>query len=318
MSNEFKGQAAHSAEHFGDMRDHWWNLDFLQLMAKRWKLDAVRDVLDVGCGVGHWGMLLASVLPKDVRVTGIDPEPSWIEQASARAIARGLDGRFSYRQGEAERLPFPDNAFDLTTCQTVLIHLCDPAAAIAEMLRVTKPGGLVAVAEPNNLTESLLLDSISNQASVDDIVELVRFQLTCERGKVALGEGDNSLGDRVPGLFVAQGLAEVEVYINDKATAVFPPYSTGAQRAFTEDARDRVARRLWNWSEADARRLFLAGGGSEGAFAAHFARALASREKIVRGLDDATYHGIVGGEFYLVAGRKSEIGTMRAKSDSES
>lgn len=228
MGNEFRGRATHSAEHFGDTRDHWWNHDFLQLMAKRWRLDAVRDVLDVGCGVGHWAMLLASVLPEHVRVTGIDREPGWVEQASARARARGLD----------------------------------------------------------------------------EIVELVRFQLTCERGKVALGEGDNSLGDRVPGLFVAQGLVDVEVHVNDKATAVFPPYATGAQRAFTEDARDRAARRLWNWSEADTRRLYLAGGGIEGAFAVHFARAVASRESIVRGLDDATYHGIIGGAFYLVAGRK--------------
>jgi SAM-dependent methyltransferase len=304
MGNEFKGQAAHSAEYFGDTRDHWWNRDFLQLMAKRWKLDAVRDVLDVGCGVGHWGMLLASVMPEHVRVTGIDREPSWVEQASARALARGLEGRFSYRQGEAQRLPFPDDSFDLTTCQTVLIHLPDPSAAISEMQRVTKPGGLVVVAEPNNLTESLLLDSITNLASIEQIVELVRFQLTCERGKVALGEGDNSLGDRVPGLFVAQGLVDVVVHVNDKATAVFPPYAADAQRAFTEDARDRAARRLWNWSEAEARRFYLAGGGAEDAFAAHFARGLAAREKIVRGLDDAAYHGVVGGAFYLIAGRK--------------
>src|SRR6185295_6081439 len=152
---------------------------------------------------------------------------------------------------------------DLTTCQTVLIHMRDPAAVIAEMLRVTRPGGLVAVAEPNNLSESLLLDSITNLASVDDIVELVRFQLTCERGKVALGEGDNSLGDRVPGLFVAQGLTDVDVYVNDRATAIFPPYSTSEQQAFTEDARDRAARGLWNWSEAETRRFFLAGGGAE-------------------------------------------------------
>jgi ubiquinone/menaquinone biosynthesis C-methylase UbiE len=118
MGNEFKGQAAHSAEYFGDTRDHWWNLDFLQLMAKRWKLDDVRDVLDVGCGVGHWSMLLASVMPEHVRVTGIDREAGWVEQASARARARGLEGRFSYRQGEALPLPFPDDSFDLTTCQT--------------------------------------------------------------------------------------------------------------------------------------------------------------------------------------------------------
>jgi hypothetical protein len=180
----------------------------------------------------------------------------------------------------------------------------DPSAVLAEMVRVTRPGGLVAVAEPNNLTESLLLDSITNEASVDDIVELVRFQLTCERGKVALGEGDNSLGDRVPGLFVAQGLVDVEVHANDKATAITPPYAASAQRAFAEESRDRMSRRFWNWSEADARRFFLAGGGSEGDFAAHFARGLASREHIVRGLDEGTYHGIVGGAFYLVAGRK--------------
>jgi SAM-dependent methyltransferase len=232
-------------------------------------------------------MLLASVMLEQVRVTGIDREPCWVEQARERARVRGLEERFSYRQGEAQCLPFPDNSFDLTTCQTVLIHLPDPTAAISEMLRVTKPGGLVAVTEPNNLTESLLLDSLSNLASIDEIVELVRFQLTCERGKVALGEGDNSLGDRVPGLFVAQGLADVEVHVNDKATAIFPPYATGAQRAFTEDARDRADRRLWNWSEADAWRFFLAGGGSEDAFAVHFPRALASRENIVRGLNDA-------------------------------
>ena len=304
MGNEFMGQSAHSAEHFGDTRDHWWNVDFLQLIAQRWKLDAVREVLDVGCGVGHWSMVLASVLHGDVRVTGIDREPSWVDEAGARARARGLEGRFIYLPGEAQRLPFPDDSFDLTTCQTVLIHVPDPAAAIAEMVRVTRPGGLVMVAEPNNLTESLLLDSISNQASIDEIVELVRFQLTCERGKIALGEGDNSLGNRVPGLFAAQALEDVDVYVNDMATAVFPPYASDAQRAFAEDARDRAARRLWNWSEPEARRFFLAGGGSERDFAAHFDRGLASRDRIVRGLDDRTYQGVVGGAFYLVKGRK--------------
>jgi hypothetical protein len=44
MGNEFKEQSAHSAEYFGDTRDHWWNADFLQLMARRWKLDLLRPV----------------------------------------------------------------------------------------------------------------------------------------------------------------------------------------------------------------------------------------------------------------------------------
>jgi len=303
MGNRFKGQAGHSAEHFGDPRDHWWNIDFLKLVVERWRLGSARDVLDVGCGVGHWGMLLASVLPAPVKVTGIDREGTWVAEARRRAAERGLTS-FVYEQGEATRLPFPDASFDLTTCQTVLIHLAEPAAAVAEMVRVTRPGGLVVVAEPNNLTESLLLDSITNRASVDDILALVRLQLTCERGKVALGEGDNSLGDRVPGLFLAAGLTEVDTYVNDKATMILPPYARDAERAYTEDVRDRAARHLWNWSEADARRLFAAGGGREGDFAQLFAHALASRDAIVRGLDDGSYHGVVGGSFYLVGGRK--------------
>jgi SAM-dependent methyltransferase len=304
MGNEYKGQSAHSAENFGDTRDHWWNRDFLELMATRWDLGVVRTVLDVGCGVGHWSMMLASVLPKDVRVTGIDREATWVEQASRRARDRGLSERFSYVQGSADALPFPDATFDLTTCQTVLIHLPDPAAAIREMMRVTKPGGLVAVAEPNNLSESLLLDSISNRASIDDVMAIVRFQITCERGKIALGEGDNSLGDRVAGLFVASGLTDVHAWVNDKATTIVPPYSTPEARAFIDEARDRLSRRMWNWSEPETRRFFLAGGGTERDFTVSFARALTVSERIVRGLEAGDYYGTFGGAFYLVSGRK--------------
>ena len=303
MANEFKGQDGHSAEYFGETRDHWWNRDYLELVAKRWKLADARTMLDVGCGVGHWGMLLASLLPEHLRVSGIDREPRWVAAATERAERRGLAGRFDYRQGDAQRLPFPDAAFDLVTCQTLLIHMPDPAAVIAEMKRVTRPGGLVMVAEPNNMTASLLLDSISSQASTDDVIALVRLQLTCERGKVALGEGDNSLGDRVPGMFAAAGLADIEIFKNDKAAATFPPYATASQRAEIDDARDRASRGLWNWSEDETRRYFLAGGGQPDDFAAVFAHGVASRRRIVEGIDAGTYHGMTGGEFYVIAGR---------------
>src|SRR6516225_8245609 len=62
MANEFRTLDSHSAEYFGDTRDYWWNLDFLELIGKRLSFDRVQDVLDVGSGVGHWGQLLANVL----------------------------------------------------------------------------------------------------------------------------------------------------------------------------------------------------------------------------------------------------------------
>jgi ubiquinone/menaquinone biosynthesis C-methylase UbiE len=49
----------HSAEYFGDTRDFWWNSDFLELMGKRLQFGNMKKILDVGCGVGHWGRLLA-------------------------------------------------------------------------------------------------------------------------------------------------------------------------------------------------------------------------------------------------------------------
>lgn len=311
MGNEYKGLDGHSAEYFGDARDHWHNRDFLELMARRWKLSSVTDVLDVGCGVGHWSMALAPVLPSGARVTGIDREPRWVQAATARAQARGLGQRYSYQVAAAERLPFADGSFDLVTCQTLLIHMPAPSAVLAEMQRVARPGGLVAVAEPHNLAGSLLMGSLVPQISIDDLVEITRFELTCQRGKVALGEGDNSLGDRVAGLFAELGFEAIDAYVVDRAVAVLPPYATPAQRAFVEDVHDRLARGFWNWSEAETRHFFLAGGGTERAFLEHWARSGAVLEQMARALDAGTYHGTLGGVFFLVAGRKP-AGAMSA------
>jgi trans-aconitate methyltransferase len=94
MTNEFRTLESHSAEYFGDTRDHWWNPDFLELIGKRLSFDRVQDVLDVGCGVGHWGQLLANVIPPSARVRGVDRDSLWVEKAAARAAARGLADRF--------------------------------------------------------------------------------------------------------------------------------------------------------------------------------------------------------------------------------
>src|SRR3954465_11746493 len=102
----------HSADYFGDTRDFWWNHDFLELMSVRWNLTKVKRVLDVGCGVGHWGRSLAPFLPRDCVLTGVDREMRWVEEARNRSAAAGSMGA-SFLQAEAERLPFPDTSFDM-------------------------------------------------------------------------------------------------------------------------------------------------------------------------------------------------------------
>jgi ubiquinone/menaquinone biosynthesis C-methylase UbiE len=304
MANEFRALESHSAEYFGDTRDYWWNRDYIELIGRRLAFDQVRDVLDVGCGVGHWAQLLACALPADAQVTGVDRDPLWVSKATERAAAQGISHRFQYRLSDAQALPFPDASFDLVTCQTVLIHVADPRAVIAEMTRVTRQGGLVLAAEPNNVATSLVLSSIAFNDPVEDVLAGVRLQLICERGKAALGEGNNSVGDVVPGLFAASGLADVVVYLNDKTNAFLPPYSTSEQRAMLEERKDFEARDFWIWNRGDTLRYFLAGGGAAAQFDALWNFVTRGAARIETAVSDRTYSHSGAAISYLVAGRR--------------
>jgi SAM-dependent methyltransferase len=306
LANEFRTHDAHSAEYFGDTRDYWWNPDYVALTGRRLGFDRVHDVLDVGCGIGHWAQVLAPALPEDARVIGVDRDPGWIDEAAARAAQRGLSHRFEYRQSDANALPFPDASFDLVTCQTLLIHVADPRAVIAEMMRVARPGGLVLAAEPNNLCSSLVLNSIAFDDPVDEILAGVRLQLLCERGKAALGEGNNSVGDIVPGLFAAVGLREIDVYLNDKTNAFLPPYATPEQRALLEENRDFEARDFWIWNRQDSLRYFLAGGGLGADFDALWASVTRGGDRFDKAAADHSYSHSGASLNYLVAGRKPD------------
>jgi SAM-dependent methyltransferase len=304
MANEFRAVDAHSAEYFGDTRDYWWNPDYIKLTGRRLAFDQVRNVLDVGCGIGHWAQTLACALPRETTVIGVDRDPFWIDKATERARAREISHRFEYRVSDAQALPFPDASFDLVTSQTLLIHLANPGAVIAEMARVTRPGGLVLAAEPNNLATSLVLNSVTFGDPVEEILAGVRLQLTCERGKAALGEGNNSVGDVAPGLFTAAGLVDVAVYLNDRTNALLPPYSTPEQSALLEERRDFDTRDFWIWSRDDTLRYFLAGGGITAEFEALWASVTRGSERFEKAMAERTYSQSGASLNYLIAGRK--------------
>jgi len=94
-------------------------------------------VLDVGCGPGVLTSVLVERYGAD-HVTAIDPTPGFV--AAARDRLPGVD----VRQGAAESLPYPDAAFDASFAQLVVHFMADPAQGLAEMARVTRPGGQVA------------------------------------------------------------------------------------------------------------------------------------------------------------------------------
>jgi SAM-dependent methyltransferase len=209
--------------------------------------------------------------------------------------------------GSMLTLPFADASFDLVTCQTVLIHTPDPGAAIDEMIRVARPGGLILAAEPNNVAGALMFDSINFHDPVDEIIARVRLQLVCERGKAALGEGNNSIGELVPGLFAARGLLDIRVHLNDKTNAVLPPYGSAEQRSMLDERADLKDRDFWIWSRVDTHRYFLAGGGHEGEFEALWSIAVGDSGQVNKAIAAGTYAGAGGAVNYLVAGRKPGV-----------
>jgi ubiquinone/menaquinone biosynthesis C-methylase UbiE len=299
----------HSAPFLDEQRDHWWNRDFLELMARRLQLDRVHSVLDVGCGLGHWGRALGQVLPRDAQVTGIDRERVWIEEARARTSSAG-DDRFQFEVGSAERLPFAEDVFDLVTCQTVLIYMHDPEAVIAEMVRVTRPGGIVLCVEPNNLSQNLVFSDkdfarfIATHDAIDEVLQLIRFELTIERGRQAKGHGFNSIGDFVPGYFAALGLDEVQTYLSDKSFALYPPNATALQRAVVRHYVDCAERRNQICDRSQSFVYYLAGGGQAAEFDPLWNQSLIRLVEFAEDLDRNAIHTGAGTILYLASARK--------------
>ena len=102
-------------------------------------------VLDFGCGPGTISVGLASaVSPGEFH--GIDVEESQIGLARAAAEAGGHDNA-TFHVGDATSLPFEDDYFDVAHCHAVLMHVPDTEAALAEVKRVLKPGGIISSRE---------------------------------------------------------------------------------------------------------------------------------------------------------------------------
>jgi hypothetical protein len=167
-----------------------------------------------------------------------------------------------------------------------------------------RPGGVLLAAEPTNVAFAII-DAIALGDPPDTAAALLRFQLICEQGKKALGEGTNLLGESLPGLLVDGGLRDIEVRVNDRASWMVPPYALPAQRHQIEELIDRTERKLWIWDEQQTRRYFVAGGGSEHEFGPLWSMALQQRARCVDAMRAGTYVCAGGSLHYLACGRRA-------------
>lgn len=102
-------------------------------------------VLDVASGQGRTARLLASEFGAEV--TGVELSAQSVAAAQTEAEAAGLGGRARFVEGDAAALPAPSRAFDAVICECALCLFPRKETAVAEMRRVLRPGGVVAISD---------------------------------------------------------------------------------------------------------------------------------------------------------------------------
>lgn len=129
-------------EHMGPRHDYRESL-----ILRRLKRQAPHGhVLNAGAGAGT---LTASLLDRGYRVTSVDMSEPFVERLREVTTERGGDAA-DVGWADLTQIPFPDDAFDIVVCGEVLEHIPDDVAAVRELHRVLRPGGLLVVSVPAN------------------------------------------------------------------------------------------------------------------------------------------------------------------------
>ena len=144
--------------------------------------------LEIGTGTGDDARALAERF--GVAAAGVDASETMVAEARRRGLEEAL-------VADAAALPFEDASFDGCWADRVFQHLADPERALAEMVRVTRPGGRVVVVDPDYSTQTV---------GVDD-EELARRVLAVRPARLR----NDTLAHRMGGRFGAAGLRDVEV-----------------------------------------------------------------------------------------------------------
>jgi len=153
------------------------------------------QVLDVGCGLGHEAGRLAALAGPQGRVSGVDSNPDMIVGATRRAADRDLP--VTFQVADAQQLTFADDTFDLCRTERVLRYVERADAAIAEMVRVTKPGG------------SVLAFDFDSDMTIVDAPDMALTRRVAELLDAAVPHP--WIGRQLFGLFQRAGLTDVRV-----------------------------------------------------------------------------------------------------------
>lgn len=126
-----------------DMRSSFYNADVIDALAERGRVTPTSRVVDVGTGTGF---VAAGLAGRAATVIGVDNSPAMLTVAADNLAALGT-GNVTLAEGNVDVLPLPDDSVDVAVANMVLHHASEPAAMLAEMARVVRPGGTIAITD---------------------------------------------------------------------------------------------------------------------------------------------------------------------------
>lgn len=202
------------------------NEDYLDFLVKCvWKLDHACQLAEFGCGFGKMGLQFMPLLARGSTYTGIDQSSKLISKG--RQVWANTPWQAVLQEGSIYQTPFSDHSFDVTMTHTVLMHVPYPERVLQEIIRVTRPNGLVIACEVNRNAHTAMLhiDEVDHQ----EAVPLELFQ-TLNREILHRTGVDHNIGVKLPVLMHKAGLKQIQIRVSDAARFLFPPIDTDNKR----------------------------------------------------------------------------------------
>ncbi len=215
---------------------------------------AGKKVLDVGCGPASDTIELGRRVGPQGRVLGVDHDASMLREAESRARDAGVAAWVRHMLADSAALPLASDSLNAARSERLFQHLLDPRPTLAEMVRVTRSGGLV-----------LVLDTDWGSASTDTTEVDIERRLARAHADQAANNG--YAGRQLYRLFRQVGLQDIriEAYVNWSTDYAF------TRRATLQDEVERIAVTEGRVSEQEVQRLReqLERADAEGAFFAY-------------------------------------------------